>query len=486
MIARAKIAAIELNGDDVRVAVVKTGGRLPAVVELVGGRAVYVAPEERTQALARTVEEVLDKLKSKPSACVLCASSLYTIVRQLSIPFRGRRRVAAAVPFELEPHLAFPLDDLLLDYNVIAEVEGETEVLALGMRRSHLEEQIGILEQCGVEVEAVNVDSVALTGLWQAQSRAMKGLNAVLHLRQDSASLAITYKRTLAYIRPLSTNAAQFLENPAGAARDIQNTIRAFLAKWRGEGEISALHLTGVTLTAEDKEAFSQALRLPVEDVLLLPHLKGSIQALAGVGEDHAPNTWEPAIGAAAAAAGLGYALDFRRSERDWRGSLRSVVSHAMLSACLALLILIGVAFYFHQGAMTFQMQSAQYQGEVDALKTELESLSNQGLGTDINIEYFQDPPLLDLMREISQRVPGDKVTITEIEVKPPAARSAWVTIQGEASNAAAVTEVYGKLQGSTLFRAIQDPNVEVTGDKTHFTIKLDRPEEETDELPEA
>lgn len=477
----ARVAAIELAGDDVRLAVIKSGGKLPAVLELISTRAAYETPEERNDALVRAVDEALGQIKSRPVACVLCASSLFTIVRQLSIPFRGQRRVGAAVPFELEPYLAFPLEDLMLDYNVVAEADGGTEVLAIGMRRSYLEEQKGLLEQCGVEVEAVNIDAVGLTGLWQAQRRQYKGLNAVLHVRGDGASLAITYNKTVAYLRPLSITAVQLFEQPGAAAREIQNTLRAFLANWRGEGEIASLHITGVRLHPEDKAAFSEALRLPVEDGVMLEGLKGAASAVERTGEDPGPNYWEAAVGVAASAAGVGPSLDFGRSSRDWRSSVRGLVTHVMFSACLTLLVLIGVALYYQQAATAFEFQSLQIQQEVDALITEVEQLAEEGLGDDINVDHFLDPPALNVLREISARMPGDKVTITKLEIQPVGMRRAWITITGEAASAAAVNEVYEDLRGSTLFRAAESPTINVVGNNTNFIIRLDRPGEELD-----
>lgn len=474
----AKVAAIEIDGDNVRLAVIKTG-KLPAVLELVSTRATYETPEERNGALLQAVDEALGLLKSKPAACVLCASSQYSIVRQLSVPFRGQRRVAAAVPFELEPHLAFPLEDLLLDFSTIAEVNGETEVLAIGMRRNYLEEQRELLEQCGVEVEAVNVDAIGLTSLWHAQRRQQKGLNAVLHVRSGSSSLAITYNKSLAYIRPLSLNVSQLLEAPAVAAREIQNTLRAFLAKWRGQGEINALHLTGINLREEDRAALSEALRLPVEDGVMLEGLKGAAQALAEHGEPDGPNLWEPAIGVAASAAGLGFGLDFARSGRSWRSGARGIITHVMFSSCLVLLILLGVAFYFQQAASAGNFEAATLQQEIDALTKEVEDLSTEGLGEGIDVEYFEDPPMLDVLKEISEKLPGDKVTITEIVMKPAGFRSAWLTVKGESSSAAMVSEVFANLQTSTLVKATEAPTINVANGKTNFEIRLDRPQAE-------
>jgi len=150
-----KVAAIEFDGDTVRIVVVKVGGRLPVLLELYEATAAYDAPEQRFEALVNAVDAAVGQLRSHPAAFVLCASTTYSVVRTLRVGLKGRRRVAAAVPFELEPYLAFPIDDLLVDFTVVAERGGETEVLAVGSRRELLDEQLAILEAAGVEAEAV-------------------------------------------------------------------------------------------------------------------------------------------------------------------------------------------------------------------------------------------------------------------------------------------------------------------------------------------
>jgi len=475
MLLSAKVAAIEFSGDTARLAVIKTGGRNPSILELHARTAEYEEPEQRFEAMVRAVDEVLAEIKNRPAACVLCVSSLYSIVRTLTIPFRGRRRVAAAVPFELEPFLAFPLEELLVDFKVVAEVDGETEVLAIGMRRSQLEEQVAILSEAGVEVEAVNLDAIGLTGLWHARQKGLKGLKAVLHVREESASLAITHNKTLAYFRPLMFGEAQVREQPAAVGREVQNTLRAFLAKWHGDGEFDAVHVTGLDFSDEEREALSEALRMPVTDQVLLGTLRGA--EAAGEAGALAPNAWEAVVGVAMGAEGGSFALDFKRHEHDWRASSRGVVTHLMFSACLALLVLIGVAFYYHQGAVSMRVEAAILEQQMDALQQELESLYDQGL-PDINFEYFMEPPLLDVLAEIAQKMPDTKVNITRIDVRSPVFQRYWISIQGTANNAGAVTEVYNDLRNSELFSVRDDAIINVVDAQTRFTIQLQRPDQ--------
>jgi len=460
------------------VAVFRTSGGMPKLLERAERRAVYDTPEERFDALVCALDEALSALESRPAAYVLCVGTEYCLMRAITIPFRGRRRVAAAVCYELEPHLAFPIEELLLDFNIVAEFDGETDVFAIGMRRAHLEEQQAILEAAGVDAEAVAVDAAALTGLWLVSGKRTKGLNAVLHVRENASSIVVVYNKRIAYCRHLPCGAAQLRENPAVAAREVQNSLRGFMAKWRGDGDFDRIHVTGLDFTPEERDTFAEATGLPVEDAALIPKPKGGPLSL-GDGTDGAEcNKWEALAGAAVGAAGGPCAVDFRRTEHDLQGVLRGVVAHLMFSSCLALIALLGWAFHYYQGALRNQAEAAVVQERIAELRDEIEAMANQGLGAEVDIDLFNDPSLLDILLEISEKMPGDKVTILDVRVATPETQSWWVRIQGQANDAAAFNEVFENLKSSRLFRVEEEPDRSLQDQMTTFTIRAYRPSE--------
>ena len=78
------------------------GVKLDCYAQHVGDRWIFYQRERRYEQWQRIEEppledwmELLDAVKTRPQAYVLCAGALYTVVRTLSIPFRGARRVAA-------------------------------------------------------------------------------------------------------------------------------------------------------------------------------------------------------------------------------------------------------------------------------------------------------------------------------------------------------------------------------------------------------
>jgi len=519
MVVRARVGAIEFAGDEVRLAVVKTGGRLPKVLELHCRPAVYAAPEERTEALVAAVKLLVKDVKNRPAVFVLCVSSAHSVVRTLTIPFRGARKVAAAARFELEPYLAFPIEDLAVGFSPVLEADGQTDVLAVGIRRAVLEEQLGILNAAGIDPEGVDVDAVGLTGLWRSARPNAKGLHAVLHVRDEGAVVAVVCNKTLAYFRHLSFGVASMLSNPGTVAREVLNSMRAFQAGWRGEGEIATLTVTGNAFSqdssGEARAAFEKQFDIPVTDENLLEAVKAvklaqsaTTAAVGAISDEPSldikaesdsvsadsdlrspvsglqpTNAWEGVIGVALGAAGGGFGMNFRTGVLASKDSLKRVAPHVMVFSCIALLALAGVAWYYYYararnlaGAEDLRARIAELDEQVAALK---------GQGINLPAETFSDPPLLDILDEIAAKMPDKKVTVNELKIERSAsgendatgsgrAPLPWITIRGEVKDDAVFAQVVEDLRQSTMLK-IEEPDLKLEGGKSTFTMVAHR-----------
>lgn len=479
MVFSTKVAAIEFEGDTVRVVVVKVGGGLPVILEMYETAAEYKEPDKRFEALAAAVDAAVVQVRTRPAAFVLCATTMYSVVRTLKIPFRGRRRVATAVPFELEPYLAFPIEDLLVDFTITGERSGETDVLAVGSRREMLDEQLAILAAAGVEAEAVGLDAAGLTALWLAGRKGLKGFNAILHVREQSAILAITNNKTLVYFRHIPRSAEQIRENPSCVVREIQNTLRGFLAERREEEAFHELFVTGIEFEEEARTSLSTALNVRVTDEVLLTRLKGHEAAMDEEGYVAADNVWEAAIGVAMGASGGPSAFDFKRFERDWRIAARGVTTHLMFSACLALLALVGWAYFCFQGTARNRIYAAELRQQIDSVNNEVAALQEQGL-KDVPapiMQLYRDPALVDLLMEFSEKMPNDQIFITEMRINSPGMGKTWLTVKGEANDVAALNTALEKLRQSERMRIEREPAVRIE-DKATFEINIQRIDE--------
>src|SRR3954467_7247317 len=82
--------------------------------------------------------------------------------RILTLPFRDRKRLDQTVPFELETHLPFELDDTVVDYQVLADApDGAALVLATATSKATVRAHLEALAGAGMDPRVVDLAPLA-------------------------------------------------------------------------------------------------------------------------------------------------------------------------------------------------------------------------------------------------------------------------------------------------------------------------------------
>src|SRR5918992_1449631 len=76
-------------------------------------------PEQVAQALS----ELLSAHAIKPARVVSAIPAHATFVRNLMLPFRDPRKIREVLKFELEPHIPYPVEDVIVDFAKIRDTD---------------------------------------------------------------------------------------------------------------------------------------------------------------------------------------------------------------------------------------------------------------------------------------------------------------------------------------------------------------------------
>jgi general secretion pathway protein L len=88
--------------------------------------------------------------------------------RRLQFPFRERRRLAQAVPFEVEADLPFDLDQFLVDWEVVGGDRAHAEVIAAVAPRHEVSSCLEMLRAAGCEPHTLEAEGLVLGNLASA------------------------------------------------------------------------------------------------------------------------------------------------------------------------------------------------------------------------------------------------------------------------------------------------------------------------------
>lgn len=477
----ARIAAIGITEKTVRIASVKTGGTLPKVLETVSVDVAHVEGEDGDEALVVAVRQAIAALTAQPAAFVLCAPADWAIVRLLTLPFKGRRRVGAAVSFELEPHLAVPIEELVVDYVPVREVGGKTEVLVVGIRRDRIQRYAAVLEEAGCGLDGVGLDVAGAAGAWIDARKPSAETRVLLHFGQSGVYFTVVRNRRLGYMRRLSVDLEDFDTNTGAAVREVQNAVRAYLAECHDDSAVESLTLVGCEGEPAWRADLEQALDLPVRADDLFDELTENVS------ETDARTTWAGLIAVAGSGGGGAVSLDFLPEESGSNQARRGLMRHALacgllvVGAFAAYLILCYVDYrknldridalgqaVWDEFAATFPgAKSAQTRpsGDIGGFKSL--DLFQKAIETEsqaravMTPEMFNRPTILAVLREITEFMPANVVQVTDLKVvalkKGASGKSMEITITGTVKNSAKFNVVLERLELSDIITIDRD-----------------------------
>lgn len=143
--------------------------------------------------------------------------------RRLSFPFRDRKKIAPAVPFEVEAQVPYDLDDFFVDWEIVGETRGRTNVVATLAPRAEVALLLETLREAGIDPRIVEAEGLALANLSSLFDLSGTRLVVDLGHRKTTLCLCVDGRATAARTIPI-------------AGRAISEAV----AKERNLGEIEA------------------------------------------------------------------------------------------------------------------------------------------------------------------------------------------------------------------------------------------------------
>ncbi len=105
----------------------------------------------------------MHRLSTDHAVCALAGDRLST--RRLSFPFRDRKKLSQAVPFEVEANALFDLDDVLVDWEFVGGDRNSAEVVATIASRADVSALLGTLREAHAEPRTIEAEGLVLCNL---------------------------------------------------------------------------------------------------------------------------------------------------------------------------------------------------------------------------------------------------------------------------------------------------------------------------------
>ena len=112
-------------------------------------------------ALSRLVVEA-----GQPDIVISALPADRAVKRLLELPFKDARRLHQVVPFALEEHLPFPVDNSTVAFTRVGREGDHTLVMAAMVRKTDLQHHIDLLQKAGLDPKTVTLAPLALAAMF--------------------------------------------------------------------------------------------------------------------------------------------------------------------------------------------------------------------------------------------------------------------------------------------------------------------------------
>ncbi len=424
--------------------------------------------------------------------------------RHLRFPFSGTKRVAQALPFELEEELPLPLSQMVMTHEQVLATPDRTDVLVVLAPRSQVDAHLKELRRLEVEPRILEVEGAVLANVCSFLQLAEAG-RLVADIGHNKTTLCLIVDDKPVLLRSIPIAGHQFTEAIArdlslsyeaaeerkhehgifevGTTKPVCPSIQALLERLAREMLRTVQSVVGDPLdTIAPSEmiltggsANLEGLPLSLEEEVGLPcsvlsavHSGRRAAALAEAG----PTVFAHAAALALRGSTSGHVtqLDLRQGDFAYVPDLSGLRSQLRLAVGLFALCLVLWPLSLHSGIAAKRDFAAQMRHQLEATCGSLfpqvdcstdpfETMQEQLRSTREIADHLgvssDGLSALDLLRELSTRIPASlSVSLTELKIE-----RRQIQLRGHADNNSTVGEMTQALRSFEWFQNVPDPS---------------------------
>ena len=246
--------------------------------------------EENPGSIQTALETLTSQINPVGCDCVVSISADHFSYRILKVPFKEVKKIRMVLPFELEPTIPFPVDDLVIDF---IELESDrpgdqTDLIAVAVPKSDLTPYIETLAAVKIDPEMITISGLP-SALLLARQADPGADELFLEINKSISTLFIVGSGRIKLLRSIPTPLAEDTRSGALGAF-VRRTLAAYGELSRSDFQPLNIVMTGSGLNGAnfDKDV-AGILDLPASRLNLCEHLQISI-------DDEDVNSWDPTV----------------------------------------------------------------------------------------------------------------------------------------------------------------------------------------------
>jgi len=443
-------------------------------------------PGDAANGLTAALETIINSMDVRDCDCAVAVPAEFFSFRNLKVPFDNSKKIRMVLPFELEPTLPYPIEDIELDFDRLDSSGGDhqTEVLAAIVPKSRLAPVLEALSAFRLEPELLTIGGQT-AALCAAKHMDNRTDQVFLDLETGHGTLFIIQSGRIKLIRSFQLPPS---ESAAGQAvcRQIQQTLMLYADTYGSEIHPATVIVGGGSPVLDPlSRAIAGSLELQVQQTDFVNQLELSFS-----NEDIDP--WHAAVMDNALALALAEAegqesFNFFRSQFPAKKFLAkhkdNLVKTGILAAAVCVLLFANLIIdnftlgrhlrrLDQQMADTLKATFPDVGKIVDPYQQMKIQYQEARQATRFQTDTENSIRSIDILSRISQSVPaGIDIDVTRMVIAPDS-----VLMTGSTDTFNSVDDIKSNLEKIEFFKkvTISSANIDRSGNEVRFQIKME------------
>ncbi|MBR9987366.1 MAG: PilN domain-containing protein [Desulfosarcina sp.] len=441
------------------------------------------AEKEGNEGIKAALQTLVETINPTGATCVLGIPATLVSFRNLSVPFHDIKKIRQILPFELEPSLPIPVEELIFDFEAVKH-DKQQDLLTFSIKKAEIQRYLDLLE-------TVSLRPVVIMPGGYAAARFISTMtddsSDFIFIDNGEGNHTI-YAVCSGHVRMVRTLPVAGDGNPI--IRNLETTLkRTFTALQESQGigvDPSAVFSAGPQaplLTTGNGS--STLLGVPVRSIdglRTFPRLKGSLDTPQWQ-SGHLDIALALALMESESVSGVNFSTERSTIQHYWSEYRNNII----LTACLILLALVTalggqllavnakqqrLAELDRQIEMVFKStfpEVTRVEAPLQQMQIKIKAAGDGSTGFDLTGARVR---VIDILNALSQQIPSS----ADVKVNRMVVGADNVVLSGDTDTFNTVDDVKGRLEEADLFTGvtISSADLEKSGNRVRFKLKLD------------
>lgn len=442
---------------------------------------------DREAGLRSAMAAVQSGMDIDQAYCVASIPADELSFRNLRVPFKGERKIDQVLPFELEPTVPFPLENLVIDFQTIryAGQGSQTDLIAVAALKSTIETYIDIFAGVGIDPQIISPGGYS-TAVCLNRFAAPPEDWILVDIGVHRDTLFFISSGQIRLIRSFPSFKSENGHN--GLDAKIRQTLMAFENLSDQPLAPERAFLTGQGLNGKSdqlKSVLENTLGLPVFHADLIRHADGKIK-IAGE-QNWKSDEMDNALALSIAQIEGKSHLNFRKgpfaAKRNWAAYKSNLIRLGVFAAIL--LCLAGINVFIDTYTLNQRVEridreiTAIFRSTFPDIQRVVDPVHQMKIAMDeLRAETFipgdsnAHTLTINILDEISKNIPGE----IDVEFTRMVISQEDVLISGNTNTFNSVDDIQTRLEKIPMFKkvTINSTNKDQNENRVRFKMKVD------------